>query len=666
MEFFEPTQYHHQHPHYPHEQMSHYSDVHQSYAMAQPAPMIAMPNIAKANETKPRLGKDEVDILEREFKKNPKPTTQTKRQFAEEMGVDLARINNWFQNRRAKRKQEKKQEANEAGRARDAMGYSEPSSPDFYSQGSGYYSDNSQTAPTQQSSAQFSTPIGPPTPVASCNPQYTNPSTASMESFHRTMVAAQAGSGLDGFSNFAQRHNSIYEEQIHDFSGSDRAQFPPPSESLDHFDIGQAYSYPSTFSNSPYLDLSRSLSFPQVQSPGEESNSTPTPFSNFQTAGQEAPVPQLLTTLPTQLLPSRLFDGLPQQSDEQFTQSPEPIREAIVPIGFTYDCAEANESSMSPPPGSSMTFRSPPPRMDIASRRKVQVKPAALVADTLRGRPSMGPRTVSQAEGFRRTTHSPATSPMRRIVSAGGNRNVLNGRISKSGFESSQRSPINLGGFADAGSFLEYNHQNIRHPSLTAGSSLSSSLAPPTPMSPRESEMTFPKTESNRSTASPIEGGVNFVFNAGVPGCFTTMEGDQNLASPPETPHALLAVSSDSWANNLDLSDKTWQFDVQDEPLYTPAQDSFSTEIHMPQPLYLGNMSQPVTPAFGHFNHNVMFGHESPQFKNEPAQYTLPTQSGSEYTFPESNQQYLAMSPATTKQKTFQFSHTTAADFSEK
>lgn len=50
----------------------------------------------KTNETKPRIGKDEVDILEWEFKKNPKPTTQTKRQFAEEMGVELARINASF------------------------------------------------------------------------------------------------------------------------------------------------------------------------------------------------------------------------------------------------------------------------------------------------------------------------------------------------------------------------------------------------------------------------------------------------------------------------------------------------------------------------------------------------------------------------------------------
>lgn len=44
-------------------------------------------------ETRPRLGKEEVDRLETCFRTNPKPTTQKKRQFAEDMGVDLARIN---------------------------------------------------------------------------------------------------------------------------------------------------------------------------------------------------------------------------------------------------------------------------------------------------------------------------------------------------------------------------------------------------------------------------------------------------------------------------------------------------------------------------------------------------------------------------------------------
>ncbi|KAH7412836.1 hypothetical protein BKA64DRAFT_339058 [Cadophora sp. MPI-SDFR-AT-0126] len=66
-------------------------------------------------EAKPRLGKEEVDILESHFKKNPKPITDVKRQMAKDMGVDISRINIWFQNRRARAKQQKKQELYELG-----------------------------------------------------------------------------------------------------------------------------------------------------------------------------------------------------------------------------------------------------------------------------------------------------------------------------------------------------------------------------------------------------------------------------------------------------------------------------------------------------------------------------------------------------------------------
>jgi bisphosphoglycerate-dependent phosphoglycerate mutase len=102
MEYLEQPSYHHfqQHHHDPISQgMPRYHNEQQNLrdyaAMAhrQSSAMMGMPHGAKTNETKPRLGKDEVDILEREFKKNPKPSTQTKRQFAEEMRVDLARIN---------------------------------------------------------------------------------------------------------------------------------------------------------------------------------------------------------------------------------------------------------------------------------------------------------------------------------------------------------------------------------------------------------------------------------------------------------------------------------------------------------------------------------------------------------------------------------------------
>jgi len=93
---FDPYQHQQHFSHLEQMRMSaHYADIHQTYAMQQQ--QMPMPATTKTNETKPRLGKDEVDILEREFKKNPKPTTQTKRQFAEDMGVELARINVGFQ-----------------------------------------------------------------------------------------------------------------------------------------------------------------------------------------------------------------------------------------------------------------------------------------------------------------------------------------------------------------------------------------------------------------------------------------------------------------------------------------------------------------------------------------------------------------------------------------
>lgn len=48
---------------------------------------------ARATESKPRLAKEEVDKLEREFQRNHKPNSSLKKQLAEEMRVDIARIN---------------------------------------------------------------------------------------------------------------------------------------------------------------------------------------------------------------------------------------------------------------------------------------------------------------------------------------------------------------------------------------------------------------------------------------------------------------------------------------------------------------------------------------------------------------------------------------------
>jgi hypothetical protein len=123
-------------------------------------------------------------------------------------------------------------------------------------------------------------------------------------------------------------------------------------------------------------------------------------------------------------------------------------------------------------------------------------------------------------------------------------------------------------------------------PSLSAGSS-SSGVDPPTPMSPREREMTLVKRETLRSTASLNEGSMNFVFNSET-GSFTTMEWDQNLALLPKTPQAqvVMHLSSNNWPT-MEFSEKQWSFEVPDKPLFITAHETFPLELRMPQPSYL-------------------------------------------------------------------------------
>lgn len=62
-------------------------------------------------DIKPRLTKEQHDILEAHYQTQPKPSTNTKKSFAESLNVSLDKVNNWFQNRRAKSKQDAKKQA---------------------------------------------------------------------------------------------------------------------------------------------------------------------------------------------------------------------------------------------------------------------------------------------------------------------------------------------------------------------------------------------------------------------------------------------------------------------------------------------------------------------------------------------------------------------------
>ena len=69
--------------------MAYYQQQHRAAALMGQGNM----HISKQAEPKPRLAKDEVELLETEFAKNQKPSSSTKRELAEQMGVEVPRIN---------------------------------------------------------------------------------------------------------------------------------------------------------------------------------------------------------------------------------------------------------------------------------------------------------------------------------------------------------------------------------------------------------------------------------------------------------------------------------------------------------------------------------------------------------------------------------------------
>ncbi|CAI6239987.1 unnamed protein product [Periconia digitata] len=85
----------------------------QTTAPAKPAGAPPKPHPNGMTDVKPRLTKEQHDILEKHFQQQHKPSTNTKRGFADNLGVPLDKINNWFQNRRAKVKQDFKKQMNQ-------------------------------------------------------------------------------------------------------------------------------------------------------------------------------------------------------------------------------------------------------------------------------------------------------------------------------------------------------------------------------------------------------------------------------------------------------------------------------------------------------------------------------------------------------------------------
>ena len=236
-------------------------------------------------------------------------------------------------------------------------------------------------------------------------------------------------------------------------------------------------------------------------------------------------------------------------------------------------------------------FKQPEAPLNIAARRK-RPRPAAINGAALRSQSFMSALPKSPGKSQIRGPGS----PMRRIKSAGNNLDLARGRIQKITSTSGQRSPLQFESFADAGAFGETPHIGLSR-AQTASALSTTSLAPPTPLSPFDMIRYQPDIQCSSNDSEPA-----WTFNSEYPGCFapTTAELQSDVASPPMTPmHADLQAGMNSFYRTHyspalpGTNPQPWSHSVSEEALVSPQFNTFNTPMHMPQPTHISSITIP-------------------------------------------------------------------------
>ncbi|KAK4507494.1 hypothetical protein PRZ48_001229 [Zasmidium cellare] len=312
--------HHHQHHHHPYSMPEHYPQQ--------------LPQHMSC-DIKPRLTKEQHDILEAHYQKQQKPNTNTKKGFADSLGVSLDKVNNWFQNRRAKSKQDAKKQAgafNLFAQQQQPASVNYPSdsdtSPSFSS--ADYFSmmqqcnpdDNASTSMSMSSMPQFQEQVHslPYSNDVTPSEQYTNGAMGQQlqgdmfdspqEMNRRTLTQeqfdafAQNGGMMrsgqfdtlhNGFSGDADVLHQVFPEMHSDFKQQDVFAFPAPIGaplSSNDSSVPSTISEQSVFPSSTTMQEQYSVSAPTSDWGDSRSSSVSLPQEhNFQQvpASQHAP-----------------------------------------------------------------------------------------------------------------------------------------------------------------------------------------------------------------------------------------------------------------------------------------------------------------------------------------------------------------------------------------
>ncbi|KAI5465970.1 hypothetical protein BGZ63DRAFT_119764 [Mariannaea sp. PMI_226] len=331
---------------------------------AQQSHLVHHQQMARATESKPRLSKEEVEILEAEFQKNHKPNSSTKKALAEQMRVDNARINNWFQNRRAREKKEKNIREYAALQKREKESAASPA---------GHHSDDEGYSDRVVSSAPF--------------PDSRRPS-VQVETKELSLSAELATSEHDSETSQSDVCSS---PDLSAHATPDRAPSFDSHDTQDFTSLKQNGFQTASMPGS----TSQFISMPESNTIQEDARVSFVPYSQF---------PQLV-------IPDGESEATPSLSQQCFAGAVDLSPESAHDSYSQYSESDFDENTISPTEDS-QGFMKSPPSMDIASRRNR--RPPHLAINASRSYSASSTRTGAE------TRRSDVGSSMRRVASATG------------------------------------------------------------------------------------------------------------------------------------------------------------------------------------------------------------------------------------------------------
>ncbi|PYI12576.1 hypothetical protein BO78DRAFT_6542 [Aspergillus sclerotiicarbonarius CBS 121057] len=502
------------------------------------------------NLSRPRLTKEQVETLEAQFQAHPKPSSNVKRQLAAQTNLSLPRVANWFQNRRAKAKQQKRQE--EFERMQKAKAEAEEAA-----RGKSESSESPETKEDTKDSKDETDKDTPKQSVENTGERTKTPAPSSSRPKHQKTRSESAREAT--FASLQRALNAAVAARDRYGQDGENSQSPSVDGSVSPTTTFSANNRCGSHDSSRHGQGDLSTSFSQ-NTISWTSSQSPQDALGYVTAGESMTIPGLDGTQHDNVAHDSMqsVQFHPSQNEDwthHIHASAKPLSEyrsasdaevsynavqyplhqelSLSRRGSSDDLADTLEGiGINTPTSISQlvngsdqaSWKEHGKELDLAARRK-RPRPAAIgtsrSSSMLTGASTMSPTT--------RLPSYSAGHGVRQSKSAQG----LNSRyagVRKA--SAAQRSPLNLSTFAEAGALSsKADMTSMLQPAVTTGG-----LAPPTPLTPEDLHHLLPTT--------PSDGGYCLSAQPSSQLFPTTQPMQINIASPPATPLAVDVLSS--------------------------------------------------------------------------------------------------------------------------